>query len=144
MNKVDCFDGKYAFLSNFSPSPIVFDCVTYPTVEHFFQALKSLNRDERRSIAAAASPGKAKRMGRQVKLREDWEDIKLDVMREGLRLKFKDPKLKAKLLATGDAYLEEGNTWHDTYWGVCNGIGQNHLGLLLMEIREELQNQDAN
>ena len=138
MNIINRFDGKYAFLSNFSLSPITFEGITYPTVEHYFQAMKTLDLDMRRTIAAAATPGIAKRMGRKVHLREDWERVKDAYMKNALRAKFQDPKLKAKLLATGDAYLEEGNTWHDTYWGVCDGVGQNHLGLLLMEIREEL------
>ena len=113
MNIINRFDGKYAFLSNFSLSPITFEGITYPTVEHYFQAMKTLDLDMRRTIAAAATPGIAKRMGRKVHLREDWERVKDAYMKNALRAKFQDPKLKAKLLATGDTYLEEGNTWHE-------------------------------
>ena len=76
------FEGQYAFLSNFFPSPIIYEGITYPTNEHFFQAMKTLDQEERRAIAAAGTPGKAKRMGRQVSLRNDWEQVKVDVLEE--------------------------------------------------------------
>lgn len=140
MNKIDCFDGEYAFLSNFYDSPIERDGIVYPTNEHFFQAMKTLNPEEHRKIAAAATPGKAKRLGRQVKLRPDWEEVKLQIMKEGLILKFFCNKdLAKKLIATGNAELVEGNTWNDKFWGVCDGVGENNLGKLLMEIREDLK-----
>ena len=78
-------------------------------------------------------------MGRKVNLRKDWEDVKIQVMENGLRLKFQDPTLRKKLLATEDEELVEGNPWGDRYWGVCNGSGKNKLGKLLMKIRKELQ-----
>ena len=79
-----------------------------------------------------------KKMGRSVSLRPDWEDIKDDVMLEGLYRKFTNDELAEWLLDTGDEELVEGNWWGDRYWGVCNGIGQNKLGKLLMKVREEL------
>lgn len=138
------FDNKYAFLSNFYDSPIAIDGITYPTVEHFFQAQKTLDQDERLKIADAATPGRAKRLGRTVSLRKDWEVVKDDVMRIGLRAKFSDEKLKIRLLATNDEELIEGNWWHDNYWGSCscpkcNSQGKNTLGKLLMELRNELR-----
>lgn len=140
MNKIDCFDGEYAFLSNFYDSPIEKDGIVYPTNEHFFQAMKTLDDEERKRIAAAETPGKAKRMGRSVKLRPDWEQSKIQIMKEGLTLKFLCHKdLAEKLVATGDVWLIEGNWWGDTYWGVCNGVGHNMLGNLLMEIRRDLR-----
>lgn len=139
------FDGKYAFLSNFFYSPFVFDDVIYPTNEHFFQAMKTLSQEERRKIAEAKTPGVAKRMGRQVQLREDWEEVKENVMRLGVGLKFKaHPGLAKKLVETGDAYLIEGNSWHDNTWGSCFCSkcaaisGKNLLGQILMEEREKL------
>ena len=85
------------------------------------------------------SGGQAKRLGKRVELRPDWEDVKIDIMRQVLKSKFtQNPELKAKLIATGDAELIEGNNWNDRFWGVCNGKGQNHLGRLLMELRAEL------
>lgn len=138
--KIDKFDGtEHAFLSNFYSSPIIYEGIVYPTVEHMFQAMKTLDLMQRQKIANAATPGAAKRMGRQVALRGDWEEVKVDVMRTALQLKFSQPQLKEKLLATGDAELIEGNTWNDRFWGVCNGTGRNMLGTLLMELRRELK-----
>lgn len=135
---IDTFDGKYQFLSNFYDSPILyFDGLTYPTVEHCFQAQKTLDLSARYDIVLLDTPGKAKRAGRQVALRSDWEDIKLSIMERCLRLKFSDPELAQMLLDTGDEELVEGNWWHDTYWGVCQGEGENNLGKLLMKIRDE-------
>lgn len=139
------FDGDYAFLSNFYPSSIYHEGITYPTNEHFFQAMKTLDIDERKAIAAAETPGLAKRMGRHVKLRPDWEKIKVDVMRLGLILKFTDAELAEKLIATGDEELVEGNWWHDQTWGSCfcadhcRTPGRNLLAMLLMELRKDLQ-----
>ena len=137
------FEGEYAFLSNFYFSPMIIDNVVYTTNEHFFQAMKSLNPKERQAIALAPTPGKAKRLGRKVSLRKDWEDIKEEVMLTGLRHKFSNPELRKKLLATGNEELIEGTTWHDNYWGICDceacgGQGKNRLGKLLMQVREEL------
>ena len=144
---INSFDGEFAFLSNFFPSPITFDGITFPTVENWFQAWKTEVPAEFRAIATAETPGRAKRLGRKCMLREDWEEVKEQVMEDGLRLKFADPELKAKLLATGNQYLEEGNTWHDNYWGVCHCIdcqdimGKNHLGKLLMKLRTEFMEE---
>lgn len=136
---IDSFDGKYAFLSNFFPSPIKDAGITYPTVEHYFQAMKSLDIEERRKIAAAPSPGQAKRLGRKVQLRPEWNDIKETFMYMALWEKFSDPYLREMLLDTGDEELIEGNWWGDQYWGVCNGVGQNRLGNILMLIRKNIR-----
>ena len=139
MEKIDKFDGAYAFLSNFYPSVVCDpEGIAYPTVEHYFQAMKTVYLSKRKEIAAAPTPGTAKRMGRRVLLRSDWNDIRVEVMRRGLKQKFANPDLRKKLLATGNAELIEGNWWNDTFWGVCNGVGENHLGKLLMEIRSEI------
>lgn len=150
---IDCFDGKYAFLSNFYPSGIkgVDEAnILYPTVEHAFQAMKTANINERLKIAAADTPGKAKRLGRKVSLRENWDLIKGKYMYTFVYIKFnQNPYLKDLLLQTGNATLVEGNTWHDNYWGNCtcekckNIKGQNHLGKILMHVREQLQEADA-
>lgn len=138
---ISVFDGKYAFLSNFYESPITYDGITYPTNEHFFQAMKTLDIDEKKKIAAASTPGQSKRLGRAVTLRSDWEAVKSYYMEIGLRLKFQNPDLAEKLIATGDEELVEGNTWGDRIWGVCNGEGENRLGKLLMKIREEIKSK---
>ena len=139
MEKIDCFDGEFDFLSNFYESTIYHDGIKYPTVEHAFQAAKTMDLNERIKIANMNTPGKAKRAGRKVALRPDWEQVKFEVMKELVTIKFLNPDLKAKLLATKNAELIEGNTWNDTCWGVCKGIGQNNLGKILMEVRENLK-----
>jgi ribA/ribD-fused uncharacterized protein len=139
--QITSFTGEYEFLSNFSWSPVLHDSIQYPTVEHAFQAAKTYDKDERRRIAALPTPGMAKRAGRKVKLRKNWNEMRVKVMRTLLRKKFLHPGLAGKLLATEDAELIEGNSWGDTFWGVCNGVGENRLGKLLMEIREELNNE---
>ena len=133
------FEGKYSFLSNFYLSPIIVYGEHYPSVEHAFQALKSSNIDDRNKIAKLADPAQAKKAGRKLPLRSDWKTVKVDVMRKCLKSKFSNPQLRQMLLDTGDEELVEGNTWNDTFWGVCRGQGQNMLGKLLMEIREELR-----
>ena len=137
---IDRFDGEYAFLSNYSASPFRINYVLFPTMEHYFQANKADNQNDYLHIAYAPTPGEAKRLGRKIQLRPNWEKIKDEVMLTGLRKKFADPELRSLLLATGDEELVEGNYWGDTYWGVCNGVGQNKLGKLLMQVREEIKN----
>jgi ribA/ribD-fused uncharacterized protein len=132
------FRGKYAFLSNFYEAATEFEGVVYPTSEHAFQAAKSLHSGDREAIRNAPTPRQAKRMGKQVKLREDWEEIKYEVMLTCLRSKFSRGDLRTRLLASWKEPLEEGNTWGDTVWGVVNGVGQNLLGKALMQVRDEI------
>lgn len=147
---INKFEGDYEFLSNFFFSPFSFKGIEYPTNEHFFQAMKTVDRNLQKAIAQAPTPGKAKRLGRQVNLVPNWETIKDTVMYQGLKLKFSDPILKEKLLATGNEKLEEGNWWHDNFWGNCycpkckNIEGVNKLGKLLMLLRKELKNEQSN
>ncbi len=132
------FTGEYRFLSNFFPCRITYEEITYPSTEHAYQAAKCIFRKDKHRIAELTA-GEAKREGRKVELRPDWEEVKLQVMEDVLRLKFFGNKsLAAKLLATGDQELIEGNTWGDTFWGVCKGVGENHLGKLLMKVRNLL------
>lgn len=138
MKKIDSFRGEYEFLSNFSYSPFIYKDIFYPTVEHYFQASKATTLAKHKEIARATTPSQAKWLGRGTQLRSDWREVRDEVMEIGLRQKFRqNPELLQKLLDTGDAYLEEGNTWNDRYWGVCRGVGQNKLGHLLMKLREE-------
>lgn len=140
---IDRFTDRHGFLSNFHPSPIEFGGVVYPTVEHAFQALKTVDQERRRWIATAATPSEAKRRGRAVQLRSDWEQVKSTVMLVLLRLKFDDPSLSLLLLATGNATLIEGNHWGDRTWGATweggRWVGRNLLGELLMTIRDEIR-----
>lgn len=136
---IKSFNGYYFFLSNFYESPITIDGVTYKNSEAAFHAHKC---PELRYRFVNLNPRDAKRLGRSVKLRPDWEQVKDDVMRKVIRAKFtQHDNLKQKLLATGNAVLEEGNTWHDLYWGVDANTrqGKNTLGKILMEIRDELR-----
>lgn len=110
----------------------------YPTTEHAFQAAKTLDEKEREKIRVAKTPGQAKRLGQKVTLRKDWESIKIKIMLNLNRQKFDRADLGDRLVDTGQAELIEGNTWGDTFWGVCKGVGKNHLGKILMEVREEL------
>ncbi|MFX1532963.1 MAG: NADAR family protein [Promethearchaeota archaeon] len=139
--KISRFRGQYSFLSNFSLSPIKIDGVVYSTVEHYYQAMKTQDKAERERIISATTPKQAKSYGRQCTLRPDWNSIRLEVMEQALRVKFQDPELRKKLLATENKILEEGNTWGDTFWGVNikTGKGKNHLGKLLMKIRDDLR-----
>jgi ribA/ribD-fused uncharacterized protein len=134
------------WLSNFWLCPVPYNGVTYPSSENAFQAAKVDTqiipelKEWYQQQFLKATPGQAKRLGLKVPMRKDWETAKFQVMEEVLRSKFtNNPELKEKLLSTGMGYLEETNNWHDTTWGVCNGVGENNLGKLLMKIREELR-----
>lgn len=139
MTRIDSFTGEYGFLSNFWPWPVKLDGVTYPSVEHAYQAAKTLDPIFRDMIREAVKPSYAKRLGQAAPLREGWTDIRLEVMRELCWQKFRDHALRQALMATGSAELIEGNTWGDTFWGVCRGVGENNLGLILMNIRSRVR-----
>lgn len=137
---IDSFRGGYRYLSNFAESPVEFEDKIYRTTEHAYQASKTFDINEREEIRNALTPGKAKRLGGKVTLRPDWDQVKLGIMESLCRQKFTKCELyKAGLLATGDQELVEGNNYNDTFWGVCNGKGENHLGKILMKIRAELR-----
>lgn len=137
------FWNEYRFLSNFYPAQVEFEGIVYPTVEHAYQAAKTTNSDQRQNILSCSTPGAAKRAGRHVTLRHDWETIKVDVMTALVLQKFTtNTTLKTWLVSTGDLYIEETNRHNDTYWGVCNGVGQNLLGHILMQVRDHLHQCD--
>lgn len=147
MKKITRFHGTYEFLSNFYTCLIVYEGIHYPSVEHAFQAAKTTDKRERKVIASLPTPGMAKRKGRRLELRPDWEDIKLDVMLTLLREKFQaHTELGELLVGTYPMSLIEGNTWGDRFWGmVWDGTrwqGENHLGRLLEQVREEIMNAD--
>ena len=143
------FKGQYRFLSNFwfCHAGIWMDGEKYPCVENAYQAAKTLDFAKRRPFHeyeggyARLSAGDAKREGKRLTLRADWEEIKLDVMLGLVRQKFDgtDPILKHSILQTRDAELIEGNAWNDQFWGVCRGKGENHLGKILMQVRKEIR-----
>ena len=145
---IDSFSNQYEFMSNFYNAPIIYDDLTYRNNEAAFQAQKLANEEERKRFCTY-SPSKAKLEGRNCKLREDWEDIKYQVMYNIVKAKFsQNVELKKQLLATGTEELIEGNWWHDNCWGDCfcerckDVKGQNNLGKILMRVREEIKNED--
>ena len=137
-NPIDSFDGEYRFLSNFWMSPLTIEGLTFPTAEHAYQAAKSPNESDWVLVSKIKTAGQAKRHGAKILLRKGWNDMRNDVMREILTIKFQEPELAHLLSLTEDRELIEGNHWNDTFWGVCKGVGSNHLGELLMEVRSTL------
>lgn len=139
MKKIDSFRNEYFFLSNFYSYPIIYDGIEYRNTECAFQAQKTTDIEMREKFATL-KPEKGKSLGRKVRLRENWDTLKFPIMYEIVKAKFEqNPNLAKKLIKTGDAVLEEGNDWGDTIWGTVNGVGQNHLGKILMKVREELK-----
>lgn len=137
---IDDFHGNNSWLSNFYECEVRFEGQSYPSVEAAYQAAKTLDAKLRAEVAAETSPALAKKRGRKLKIRPDWDDIKLAVMASCLFYKFTaHPELRAKLLGTGKEDLVEENWWGDRYWGTTKGVGENHLGRLLMELREKLR-----
>lgn len=136
---INKFVGEYAFLSNFFEIPIYYSGILYQNSEAAFQAQKTLDPEERKKFSTLSS-NEAKKKGRHVALRDDWEQVKDDIMFDIVLSKFaSNPVLKNLLLNTNNEELIEGNTWNDTYWGVCNGEGENHLGKILMKVRSLLK-----
>lgn len=140
MNKITEFRGDYRFLSNFWMCAVIYDGLQYSSSEHAYQAAKTLDPEVRLVIRNLAKARDAKKMGGALALRPDWESVKISIMEEIVTDKFtRNYHLGDKLIATGDAELVEGNTRRDVFWGVCNGVGENHLGKILMRVREKLR-----
>jgi hypothetical protein len=151
------FKGPHRFLSNFYPSALTIRGIVYPTAEHAFQAQKSASADERRAIAALASPLLAKQRGRELDIPENWGRIRKRAMLNVVLLKFaQNARLARRLDETGTQVLVEGNFWHDNEWGQCGCLGRgagctnehdpalfgmpahpgkNYLGRILMDVR---------
>ena len=140
---ITSFSGEFEFLSNFYPVDIFHEGILYHSTEAAYQAAKTPDISQKIHIADAKTPGEAKKLGRKVTMRRDWEDKKDKVMLDLLRKKFAPgTDLAKRLEATGEAILIEGTTWHDQYWGICTcpkcgGKGCNILGQLLMIVRIE-------
>lgn len=137
---IDSFRGEWTRLSNYSLCSVWFEGHIYNSVEHAYQAAKTLNDNERREIRYKATPNQAKQAGRKCTIRPDWDNVKVEIMESLLREKFSQLPEKNVLLSTGDHILIEGNWWGDRFWGQDPvGNGQNWLGHLLMKIREEIR-----
>lgn len=137
MEDIKGFDGEFRWLSNFWKCEVELDGMKFDSTENAYQAAKCENIAERIKFTNITA-GQAKRLSRQINVREDWDSVKLEVMDDLLRQKFENKDLADKLLATGDCLIEETNSWADVFWGVCGGVGENNLGRLLMKIREDL------
>lgn len=141
--RITKFDGEFSFLSNFHPAPMTWDGLWYPTSEHAYQSAKTLDMELRKVVSLLPRPADAKKFGgkRSGKIvpREDWERVKVAIMYDIVTEKFKqNADLRKKLMLTEGSYLEEGNVWNDTFWGVCRGKGKNILGEILMTVRNDL------
>ena len=134
---IDQFIGPHRFLSNFYDATVTMYGEEYRSVEHAYMAAKCRYPDDRAAIRLAPTAADAKKRGRMVRLRPDWDSFRLTAMEELLRRKFAHPELRAQLEATRPHELAEGNWWGDHFWGICKGSGENHLGRLLMIIRDE-------
>ncbi len=140
--QITSFRGDHFFLSNFYPCKIIFNGKDYKTAEHAFQAQKCVLEEDIVKIQEANNPQMAKRIGKGVKLREDWEDVKVDLMSKIVEAKFEqNEELRNKLIETYPAILIEENDWNDRFWGVCEGKGKNTLGEILMDVRDKFVNK---
>jgi len=142
--KIEQFQDQYRWLSNFFPCQIAYEGRTYKSVEHAYMSAKSYLERWKDFCERENSPGTVKKRSRIIKLIDKWNDYKCDIMRELLWLKFSQPAFKIWLLETGNASIQEGNYWGDTYWGIDlkTGKGDNNLGKLIMEIRRELKKNE--
>jgi len=144
MNIIDNFHGEFKFLSNFAEAKLIVGNKEYRTLEHAYQALKTTYWWERAEVRKQSTPGKAKRAGRKLTIRPNWDNLKIEFMLKLLKQKFSKPEFRHLLINTGDAQLIESNHWHDNYWGVCkcgqcqDKIGNNVLGKSLMQVRDLL------
>lgn len=131
------FRDKYWFLSNFYPVEIECAGLKFKCVESAFQAYKCANIEDRK-LFVNLNGAEAKKLGRKVPMRKDWEDIKVKVMYRLVMQKFnRNPELLNRLKDIKGIIVED-NTWNDTFWGMCNGKGRNTLGVILTAVRNEL------
>lgn len=141
MPDITAFRNEHRWLSNFWPANITVSWGAYPSVEHAYVAAKCANVRDRVGIEKLTA-GQVKRYGRNIRVREDWNNVRLSMMHEAVLAKFtQNVELRQKLLATGEVQLIEGNTWGDTFWGVYYGHGHNHLGEILMTVRRNLRDE---
>jgi ribA/ribD-fused uncharacterized protein len=137
---IESFNEENSFLSNFSLVNVTYNNISFPSVENAYQAAKCKYAEDMNEFVNISS-GKAKRKGKLVAIRDDWEDVKISIMEDLIRQKFNQEPYKTKLINTGDVEIQEGNNWGDKFWGVCikTKIGENNLGKLIMKIRKEIK-----
>ena len=135
---IDSFTDSFRYLSNFAYTPLRYNGKSFLSAEAAYQAAKCKNSEDQQ-LFSSLTASEAKKLGRKIEIREDWDEIKLGIMTDIVRIKFKVyPGFAEALRLTHPAPLIEGNYWGDTYWGVCNGEGQNHLGEILMQVRQDI------
>lgn len=134
------FQGEYRWLSNFWPCKITLDGMTYNSVEHAYMSAKSDDIEWKKFCQSTYSLGQVKKASRSLRVKDNWNDIKLQVMKECIDQKFSQEPLKSMLINTGDIHIQEGNMWNDKFWGVClkTGKGENFLGKIIMQKRNKL------
>jgi len=133
------FQGEYRWLSNFAPVKIILDGIEYASVEHAYMSAKSDDKTWKAFCANTYNTaGQVKKASKDIQLIDDWNVIKLDVMRECIKQKFNQEPYKSNLMNTDYQYIQEGNTWGDKFWGIClkTNEGENRLGILIMSIRQ--------
>lgn len=136
------FQGEYRWLSNHVPCVVEYDGHKFPTVEHAYVYSKTVTPEEQEAFLIERdnmSPGEAKKIGKMLTLRPDWEQVRLGIMLDLTRQKYSYGYFRNKLLETGDQEIVEGNTWGDRFWGKYNGEGENQLGRIIMQVRDELR-----
>lgn len=134
---ITSFSGDYRWLSNFYPVQVKLDDQVYPSVENAYQASKTLILSDR-ILFLTCTASEAKKLGKKLFLRSDWDEVKIPIMHDLCSQKFSQEYFKSKLLATGNIEIIEGNYWNDIFWGVCEGVGENHLGKIIMQIRSKI------
>lgn len=145
---IHTFIGEYRFLSNFWDVPVRYKDLVFPRIENAYQASKSPRSSIRREFLTLSARD-AKEYGRSIALRPDWTHVRDKIMRKLISRKYRDPHLRALLLATGDAVLIEGNYWHDNYWGACTCqrcfqiAKENKLGFMTMDERSIIQREPS-
>lgn len=135
------FQNEFRWLSNFTPVKIVLDGVEFQSVEHAYMSAKSDDVEWKKFCSNPNNKaGDVKRQSRSIKLKPDWDGIKVNVMRECLIQKFTQEPFRTKLIKTGREHIQEGNMWNDKFWGVClkTNKGENNLGKLIMSVRDTL------
>ena len=136
------FQREYRWLSNFWLVDIELDGRIYPSVEHAYMSAKC-DAEWWKIVCSQRenTPGTIKRNSKSIKVKDNWKDIKLSIMEDCIRKKFSQEPYRTKLLNTGNEFIQEGNLWYDTFWGVDlrTNKGENNLGKIIMRIRSELK-----
>ena len=140
MDIIKEFQGEFRWLSNFAPCEILFVDGKYKSVEHAYMSAKSFDPEWKEFCQTEEKPGVIKKASRGIELIPNWNELKLIAMADCLVQKFNQKPYKQKLMDTGIAYIQEGNRWGDTFWGVDlrTGKGCNTLGVMIMAIRASL------